>query len=237
MSAGCASTCRCVSRIISAAKPIDIINLHSPASAKHPLIPTVREHILQWLIDNTSSGTIIGGDLNSSPMSLDNGLKKARDFRYLFEPNYKHGDIMLVRGLNAESTACDVGSTSDAHKMCCAMVKQEIAAPPDAEPADSAAKPAEPLVSNAAEPATQMQRAENAASIAMPVTPLADALFKLLGQKLDDQLTDEERQFYSELADQLWSGDRPGNPPGLPASSPVAAKMRLQTMMAKALEW
>jgi len=112
----------------SAAKPIDIVNCHSPGSRRRPLTVTIREHILKWLVDNTSNNAIIGGDLNINLITLDMVLKHTPDIKYLMEPNWKHGDIIVTRSLNADSMACEINSTSDEHKMCVAMVKQEVIA-------------------------------------------------------------------------------------------------------------
>ena len=62
--------------------------------------------------------------MSSSLMSLDNGFAHTADIQYLYEREYQHGDVIVTRGLNAESMGCEIKSTSDAHKMCVAMVKQ-----------------------------------------------------------------------------------------------------------------
>ena len=49
----------------SAAKPIDIYNVHSPSSKKHVLTPTVRKNILEWFANNVGTKALIGGDLNA----------------------------------------------------------------------------------------------------------------------------------------------------------------------------
>ena len=66
----------------SVAKPIDIYNVHSPASKKHPLIATVRQDILKWFRLNVKSCALIGGDLNSSLPSLDDVLKDDPKIHY-----------------------------------------------------------------------------------------------------------------------------------------------------------
>ena len=60
---------------LSVDKPIDLYNVHSPASKKHPLVPTVRQDILTWFLPNARPRAIIGGDFNSSLPSLDDVLK------------------------------------------------------------------------------------------------------------------------------------------------------------------
>ena len=112
----------------SAAKPIDIFSVHSPASMKHPLTPTVHEHFLHWFATNAGSRALIGGDLNSSRPRLDAGFKNHRDIHYCNEPNHLHGDLVIAKGLDADSMECDVQSTSIARKMCVVIVQVEVAA-------------------------------------------------------------------------------------------------------------
>ena len=51
----------------SAGKPIDIYNVHSPASRERPLVLTAREHVLQWFARNAGTQTLIGGDKFAEP--------------------------------------------------------------------------------------------------------------------------------------------------------------------------
>ena len=106
----------------SVAKPIDIFNVHSPSSAAKPLIFTVRGHILKWFLNNMKEQTIIGGDLNTCPLSLDHVFQQDKKAFLCFEEPHLHGDISIVRGLNAESVPCDIQSTSKTHRMCVVMV-------------------------------------------------------------------------------------------------------------------
>ena len=69
----------------SDAKPIDLFNLHSPSSAKRPLNATIREQILNWLLENSGSRAFFGGDLNSSKPSLESVFKICRDITYCYE--------------------------------------------------------------------------------------------------------------------------------------------------------
>ena len=64
---------------------VDIYSVHSPSSAKRPLIATVRQHILEWFEDKAGSRALIVGDLNSNRFALDNGFKGRRDIGYCFE--------------------------------------------------------------------------------------------------------------------------------------------------------
>ena len=109
----------------SAGKPIDIYNVHSPASRERPLVLTVREHVLQWFARNAGTQALIGGDLNSSLPSLDAGFKHYPEFHYCYEAGHLHGDLVIAKGLDAVSTPCEVTSTSKAHKMVVVMVTME----------------------------------------------------------------------------------------------------------------
>ena len=109
----------------SAGKPIDIYNVHSPASRERPLVLTVREHVLQWFARNAGTQALIGGDLNSSLPSLDAGFKHYSEFHYCYEAGHFHGDLVIAKGLDAVSTPCEVTSTSKAHKMVVVMVTME----------------------------------------------------------------------------------------------------------------
>ena len=109
----------------SAGKPIDIYNVHSPASRERRLVLTVREHVLQWFARNAGTQALIGGDLNSSLPSLDAGFKHYPEFHYCYEAGHLHGDLVIAKGLDAVSTPCEVTSTSKAHKMVVVMVTME----------------------------------------------------------------------------------------------------------------
>ena len=67
----------------SAAKPIDLFNLHSPTSTKRPLTATIREQILKWLLENSGSRAFFGGDLNTSKQSLEAVFNTRRDITFL----------------------------------------------------------------------------------------------------------------------------------------------------------
>ena len=123
----------------SADKPIDLWNCHSPSSSLRPLTFTVRQHVLQYFGRFAGPMALIGGDLNSSRHSLDAELKEYSGFRYLYESDHKHGDIMIARGVDADSVPCDVDSASDAHRMCVCMVRGKL--PPSAGASGSAGKP------------------------------------------------------------------------------------------------
>ena len=101
----------------SVAKPIDIYNVHSPASKKHSLIPTVRRDILKWFRLNVKSCALIGGDLNSSLPSLDDVFKHDPKIHYCYEAGHLHGDLAIAKGLVADSMPCEIRSTSKAHRM------------------------------------------------------------------------------------------------------------------------
>ena len=107
----------------SAAKPIALYNVHSPTSKKHHLTAFAREQILDWFGRLPTDRTLIGGDLNMSRHSLQAHLRNYADFQYCFEAGHKHGDLVLAKGMDdAESVACDISTTSDAHRMCVVQV-------------------------------------------------------------------------------------------------------------------
>ena len=114
-------------------KPIHIFNCHLPSSEHRPLNPTVRKQVLEWLLEHVGDRALIGGDLNSSRMALDDKFKKDPGIFYLYEEDHWHGDIIIAKGVQARSVACNVSSTSKAHQMCMATVQLE---------SNSAGKPA-----------------------------------------------------------------------------------------------
>ena len=156
----------------SAGKPIALYNVHSPASKKHPLGSYPREQIMNWFGELTSERTLIGGDLNMSEHSLHEHLKKYSDTHFLFEDGHKHGDVVLVKGYDgAESVACDISSTTDAHRMCVMSVPRipnREALPSPAAP-HSAAKPAGGASGEASEDAKAKAKAK-AGETATPAT-------------------------------------------------------------------
>ena len=64
--------------------------------------------------------------------------------------------------------------------------------------------------------------------------PLADALFKAIGEQLDAGET--ERHFFSELAEQLWRGNFLMPSAAGPVSQAYASKARLERMLSKVTE-
>ena len=218
----------------SAANPIDIFNVHSPASSKRPLNATVREQILTWFRTNMSSQTLIGGDLNSSKFSLDAVLKRS-GVHYLFEVNAKHGDLVVCKGLHAESLACEISRTSDAHKMCVVMVTQKLAAKPAQQQSSSAASAAHPAQqqsvaqSSSAAQLAQEQRLSLMPNLAVqPEYSFVHALFPYPGSP-------DEQFLFQQLVDSIWKDGGPGMPPGLSAGNPEAVKPRLDEMLKTAL--
>ena len=62
--------------------------------------------------------------------------------------------------------------------------------------------------------------------------PLADALFKAVGQKMD--AGEAERRVFAELAEQLWTGSLASTPPvGSTTPNPRVSKRRLECMLTK----
>ena len=64
--------------------------------------------------------------------------------------------------------------------------------------------------------------------------PRADALFSAIGQHLDADET--ERQFFGELAEQLWRGNFVRDTPTGTVSTAYASKARLEKMLSKVAE-
>ena len=170
----------------SAAKPITLYNVHSPASQKHPLRAFAREQIMDWFGGLAEERVLIGGDLNMGEHSLHEHLKKYEDIRYLFEDGHKHGDLMLAKGHGgAESVACAISRTSDAHRMCVLSVPLHVppeqrprapkrSAPPCPPESHSAAKPASKASGEASEDAKAKAKAA-AGETATPTTAQAAA--------------------------------------------------------------
>ena len=123
-----------VSLRTSAGKLINVYNVHSPGSNKHPLTPTVRADILEWFATNAAKPALIGGDLKSSLPSLDAGFKNYGDIHYCYEKNHLQGDVVIAKGLEAQSMPCEVMLTSKLHKMCVVMAAMELD-PPKLSPA------------------------------------------------------------------------------------------------------
>ena len=66
---------------------------------------------------------------------------------------------------------------------------------------------------------------------AEPSFPLADAMFKALGEKLD--AGDAERELFGQLEEKLWTGDWIDPQSGGSMKSPLAAKQRLERLLSK----
>ena len=201
-------------------KPVKIFNVHSPSSKKHPLTPTVRKEILQWLLEHVGDRALIGGDLNSSRMALDTQFQKDPGLFYLCEEDHLHGDVMIAKGVQATSMACNVSSTSKSHEMCMVMVQLR---------SDSADKPA----------ATPWKKRGENAQAMEDQHPLVDALFTELGAHLD--AGEAERKLYNDLAEKLWSGQffhdmGSADKPAKPARHPYHAKARLELLLCKSID-
>ena len=302
----------------SVGKPIDLYNCHSPSSRKHPLTATVRQNILQWFLQNMGPQAIIGGDLNSSLQSLDDAFKGEPSIHYCYEAGHLHGDLAIVKGLQAESMPCEVMSTSLAHKMVVVMLTMKPAKTDqcprwiahekliadnleyirnaekvvfhqsaDKPESDRAAEPAKavPTPSTIARDKLLADKEEASRLADKPESnrgadkrdvasgseahrsavkpdfnrtadkrdsssesdshrhadkparspesyPLADALFKTIGQHLDAD--EAERTLFSELAEQLWSGNFVRDTPTGCVSQAYASKARLERMLSMA---
>ena len=248
----------------SAAKPIDLFNVHSPASTKRPLPAFVREQILKWFLEHAGHTALIGGDLNSSLPSLDAVFKADRAFQYCYEENHKHGDVVVAKGLpTAESMSCDITSTSDAHTMCVVHVELEPLprelpprptrkCPPCPEKSSSAAKPGDedPAESNsAAKPADKGSAAskgegqewwkaweKNRSAGKPPVPEESYPLAEALFKAVGERMdaSEAERAVFAELSKQLWTGSLTTPPSSTTVPNPRCSKARLEHMLQSA---
>ena len=153
----------------SAAKPIDLFNVNSPASKKHPLNTTRRAEIFQWFANNAGSRALIGGDLNSSRHNLDAAFGRLPDIHYCYEEDHRLGDLVVAKGVPAESTACNIESTSDAHRMCIVSVPLGTPPPSLSQPSGSAEKPTSEAHGSAGKPTIVAPR--SAEKLADPAEP------------------------------------------------------------------
>ena len=111
----------------SAAKPIQVFNVHCPASKKHPYGSHVRKDVAEWLQKNTRGPAVIGGDINHSVFSLKEHFKTENvngvvdttsPYNILHEEYKKHGDIAITKDMpEALSMPSKVNETSIDHFM------------------------------------------------------------------------------------------------------------------------
>lgn len=119
-----------------AGKPINVFNRHSTSSPKGRLPPAVREHILFWFADRISPQALLGGDLDSSPHTLNAGLGD-ENMKYCCQPDHRHGEIVVAKCLEAWSVPCEACST-----MAVVMVMVLVIVMVMVKSSGSAAKPA-----------------------------------------------------------------------------------------------
>ena len=83
--------------------PMVLDHLHSPFSSNNTLKPEVRNHIARLLRTNVGAKehAFVGGDLNSSVLTLDQHMGKGWD--YDLQPNALHGDVAFGKGIQAEA--------------------------------------------------------------------------------------------------------------------------------------
>ena len=89
----------------SADKPIQVFNVHCPASGQRPYGTQVREDVANWLKNKAKLG-VIGGDLNFNVVNLKTQFKtqnvngvhdNTSPYNILFEDYKKHGDIAITK--------------------------------------------------------------------------------------------------------------------------------------------
>ena len=106
----------------SAFKPMDVFNVHSPASKDKPLGAQVRDAVTNWFRRRSGPNAMIGGDLNMSPFSLecafDISSKSSEGYKLAMEKERGHGDIAVLKNMpGATSVPTFVTSTSKTHFM------------------------------------------------------------------------------------------------------------------------
>ena len=174
----------------SAEKPIDLFNVHAPSSKKRPLPAFVRAQMLEWFVEHSGDRALIGGDLNSSLLTLDAGFHADPDIHYCYEENHKHGDVVVAKGLaTAESVACDISATSDAHRMC--VVRVELGALP-ASSSQAQLNPLPALMPPAGSAAASA-RPNSAEQLVVPVesSPVAEEVFVVTEDMMEEWMRSE----------------------------------------------
>ena len=218
----------------SADKPINVFNVHSPATKEHPMPPTVRKEILEWLLNQAGDRAVIGGDLNCNIVHMNAEFQGNRGFRYHYEANHWNGDIVVSRGVEATSLACDVCAEAlhrtsfnfKGHRMCIVMVQSirgsaskpaagsgrvSQAAPKEAASQEDALTSPDWAGDDSEEDAdssrdSSRSDADSGKGRLRPKTetPLVDAMFKNIGEHFNADET--EQALYDELVAMLWRG-------------------------------
>ena len=91
------------------AKPVELWNIHSPASNKHPYGPLAREQVCEFCQRHGGERVIWGGDLNQSHNALEKFKAQNNPWRVHEPGNAKHGDIALSRGVCVDLMHCCIG--------------------------------------------------------------------------------------------------------------------------------
>ena len=135
---------RCSFRAISNSvekpvRPVELWNVHCPASQKYPYGPLARKEVCQFLQRNSSRRVIWGGDINQSIQALKNQTRWHDANLEPWQPfqpgNGLHGDVVLARGVTLDLMLCRIGKnygplcTSDAHVMVGIVLETEFDSP------------------------------------------------------------------------------------------------------------
>ena len=64
---------------------------------------------------------LIGGELDASFYTLNAGLGD-ENMKYCYQPDHRHGETVVAKGLDAWSVPCEVRSTSKCHRMVVVLV-------------------------------------------------------------------------------------------------------------------
>ena len=127
-------------------------------------------------------------------MEVD-GFKRVRDVQYLDEQDHKHGDMVIARTLKVESMACDVESTSKAHRMC---VVQVTIAPDNAD--QSAQRGSSEASGSAAQPAVAMRLSSGVSGSAWRRTASGSATKPARAVKLSVAANGSDDELDAELS-------------------------------------
>ena len=126
-----AQRCIFTSAINSAVKPVELWNVHAPASKIHPYGPLAREQSCSFLQQKARPRAIWGGDINQSMYSLNVYKDSSHPWTPLAPGNSKHGDVVCTRDIDADILHIEIGKgeaegVSDAHVMVGVALHPEI---------------------------------------------------------------------------------------------------------------
>ena len=91
------------------AKPVELWNIHCPASKNHPYGSLAREQVCKFCQKHGGERVIWGGDLNQSHNALEMFKAQKNPWKVHEPGNAKHGDIALSRGVCVDLMHCCIG--------------------------------------------------------------------------------------------------------------------------------